>query len=276
MIARDSYSKRKFTSFSPEGQIKALARLLQALEASLDEEEKAGQLRAHILECVGWMESPLPENVWELFDALNQGPDAHRTCQAISRFHSSLGKTFKDSELTIVREDGPREADPAALGRAREMIVILDNLRSVFNVGSIFRSAECLGLGGIWLCGVTATPENPALQKTAMGTAGRVDWRYFPETSAAVRTARESGFALYALETAPNAESVFTSRFELPLALVVGNESLGIAPDILRFCGHHIQLPVQGWKNSLNVGVAFAVCAYQIVFGGTSQTQGSS
>lgn len=275
MIARDSYSKRKFTSFSPEGQIKAIARLLRALEASLNDEEKACELRAHILECVGWMESPLPENVRELSDALKQGPDAHRTCQAISRFHSSLGKTFKDSELTIVREDGPREADPAALARAREIIVILDNLRSVFNVGSIFRSAECLGIGGIWLCGVSATPENPALQKTAMGTTGRVDWRHYAETAAALRTARESGFALYALETAQGAESVFTSRFELPLALVVGNESLGIAPDILKLCDHHIQLPVQGWKNSLNVGVAFAVCAYQIIFGGTSQTQGS-
>ncbi|MFO8145389.1 MAG: hypothetical protein R6T89_06660, partial [Candidatus Syntrophosphaera sp.] len=69
MITRDSYSKRKFTSFTLERQIKALARLLQALEASLDEEEKAGQLRAHILECVGWMESPLPENARELSDA---------------------------------------------------------------------------------------------------------------------------------------------------------------------------------------------------------------
>ncbi len=272
MIARASYSKRKFTTFTLDGQIKAIARLLRALEASLNEEEKAGQLRAHILECVGWMESPPPENVRELSDALKHGPDAHQTCQAISRFHSSLGKTFKDSELTLVREDGPREADPAALGRAREIIVILDNLRSVFNVGSIFRSAECLGIGEIWLCGVSATPGNPALQKTAMGTAERVAWRHFAETSAAVRTARASGFALYALETAPNAGSVFTSRFELPLALVVGNESLGIAPDILRLCGRHIQLPVQGWKNSLNVGVAFAVCAYQIVFGGTSHT----
>jgi len=114
---------------------------------------------------------------------------------------------------------------------------------------------------------VTATPANPALARTAMGTADRVPWRHFPSTLEAVQAAKAQGYELYALETTADATSVFEAEYRFPLALVVGNESLGISQEVLELCGQHVSLAVQGWKNSLNVAVAFGICAYQAVFG---------
>lgn len=262
-----TFSRRKFQSLDPAGQIRALVKLLQALEQSIARQDNMIALRDHCLECISWMEPPLPEIAEKLAGNLAGKTDQHQILQAIDQFHSAAGLAGKDSQFSVLKGDGLRPADPQALSRARKVVLILDNLRSAFNVGSIFRSAECLGLAGIWLCGVTATPDNPTLDKTARETAGRVAWQYFPSTLEALDEARSTGYRLYALETTTSSQSAFETDFELPLALVVGNESLGISPDILNNCPHHVSLPVLGWKNSLNVAVACAVCAYQIIFG---------
>jgi tRNA G18 (ribose-2'-O)-methylase SpoU len=105
------------------------------------------------------------------------------------------------------------------------------------------------------------------MAKTAMGTESLLPWRYFPSTAEALAACREEGKCIYALETAHEAKSVFNSKFSLPLALVIGNESLGIESCILQLCDETITLPQLGWKNSLNVGVATAAALYQIIFG---------
>ena len=102
--------------------------------------------------------------------------------------------------------------------------------------------------------------------KTSMGTCDRVAWCQFQETSQAIAKYRQAGYTIYALETAQDAVSVFDFQPQLPLALIIGNESLGISQDVLALCDGCLALPVLGWKNSLNVGVAFAVTAYQLVF----------
>jgi tRNA(Leu) C34 or U34 (ribose-2'-O)-methylase TrmL len=263
-----SYSEKKFLTLSPAGQAKALEKLLEALEESLADAFTAETLRTHILECVSWMGEPLPDNVSKLAEGLRHAQNPWQSGMAIQAYRTSLGRTFKDTQLGIVKGDGPRAQDAVALKRAQQMTLILDNLRSVFNIGSIFRCAECLSLKEILLCGVSATPDHPALKKTAMGTQDKVAWRYFTETADAIREARSAGCRIVALETAENAVSVFSAGFRIPLALVVGNESLGLPPDVLALCDEVVSLPVLGWKNSLNVAVATAVCAYQIVFGG--------
>lgn len=261
-----SFSKRKFQSFSPEAQIKALDKLSMALEENLTDPETSAQVISSIQNCVSWLKEPVPQNLMQFSQALDKAKDVRDIALAVAAFQSSLGKNFADSQLQLQTQDGPRFANARSLERASQIILILDNLRSAFNVGSIFRSAECLGIPELWLCGLCPSPANPALIKTARGTAEKLSWRYFAHTSEAVEKAKNKGHTVYALETAPDAGSVFETDFQLPLALVLGNESLGIG-EALKLCDHIVSLPVQGWKNSLNVAVAASVCAYQIVFG---------
>ncbi len=184
----------------------------------------------------------------------------------LTPYFDAKGIIRKDNQIPIRTRDGSPEQDPAATARAQQIIVIADNLRSVFNVGSIFRTSECLALAGIYLCGISPTPQHPNMEKTAMGTSSLVPWQYFANTADAIHRAQLQGYTVYALETAENATSVFEATISFPIAIVLGNESLGISPETLQLCDKIIDLPVLGWKNSLNVGVAFSICAYQIVF----------
>ncbi len=267
------YSQRKFQSFTPEQQGKAVARLIYTLDSVLGDAEQTRRLCQQIQQCVWWMLDHASLPLLQFTEGIRDNPDPHHLAQCLSRYYASQGKNLKDSQFAVIKGDGMRVSDPVALARARQVTVIADNLRSAFNVGSLFRSSECLRLKAIHLCGVSATPSNPALQKTALGTTGQVTWKQFATTAAALEAARDQGNTIYALETTSAAVSVFETGFSLPLALVVGNESLGIGEDILAQCDHHVCLPVMGWKNSLNVGVAFAIAAYQIVFGGTAAAE---
>jgi len=211
-----------------------------------------------------------PEIPFLLENFLDLNCDPPRLRIALSRYLSETEPIVKDTQIPLREGDGLKVTDPELLDRSRQIVVILDNLRSVFNVGSIFRSSECLALGGLALCGITPNPKQARMTKTAMGTTERVKWTCFQETKDAISHYREKGYRIIALETAQDAESVYSYRPQLPLALVLGNESLGISQEVLALCDGCIALPVLGWKNSLNVGVAFAVAAYQLVFSGSS------
>ncbi len=261
------YHQTKFASLSPARQLKSLDKLLFALVGSLADPARYQLLRAEVQNCLGWMKPLADPQLRTLKGLLASPAGPHQIIAAIDAWRASRGQTFSDGQLELIRGDAPREADPSRLARAAGITVILDNLRSVFNVGSIFRSAECLGIPTLYLCGVSATPEHPALAKTARGTAERVGWKHFPSAADAIAQAKADGCLICAVETAAAASSVFETNLPTPLALVLGNESLGLAPETMALCGCCVRLPVQGWKNSLNVATAFAVCAYQIVFG---------
>lgn len=186
----------------------------------------------------------------------------------LALLHAALDEhsiTRTDTQIKIRTMDMERRADPKALARAQNVVLILDNLRSVFNVGSIFRTAECLAIKELCLCGITPTPLQQKLHKTAMGTAQRVAWTHYEDTVVAIQKFRDAGFTIYALETAETATNIYDFEPRFPLALLIGNESLGINPALLPYCDLVIELPVLGWKNSLNVGTALAVSAYQLI-----------
>ncbi|MCB5224559.1 MAG: RNA methyltransferase [Candidatus Cloacimonadaceae bacterium] len=267
-----SYSKKKFQNLAPQTQLKALEKLAEALEENLEIQDAAAHFIGEIQDCVSWMEKPVPQVAIELSQALDKAKTHRDISLALAPFQNSLGKNLADSHLQLPQRDGARFADPKTLNRASRIILILDNLRSAFNVGSIFRGADCLGIGEIWLCGVSPLPGNPALAKTARGTEEKLVWRHFSNTIQAVEEAKTRGRKVYALETSPESSSVFETDFQLPLALLLGNESHGIG-EALKLCDHIVSLPVQGWKNSLNVAVAASVCAYQIVFGHPTSLQ---
>ena len=163
-----------------------------------------------------------------------------------------LQHDLKDHQFLISRTDGSRD-----LRVEFPLILVLDNLRSSFNVGAIIRSAECFGVSEIYFCGYT--PDNAKVAQTAMGTREFIKATKFADCQAAIEQLRSQGSCIYALETADIAGSIYEQELQLPAALIVGNESLGISREILEQVDQILEIPLHGWKNSLNVGAATAI-----------------
>ena len=150
-----------------------------------------------------------------------------------------------------------------------EVEALLDNIRSIFNVGNMIRTADGAGLRHLHLCGITATPRNPKLAKTALGAENSVAWTRHRNGLAAASSLKAKGFRLWALEGGPRAESLFDTTEYIhgpPVVLVVGSEVSGVDPGILEQCERVFSLPMQGSKTTLNVSVAFGIAAYFLRF----------
>ncbi len=141
--------------------------------------------------------------------------------------------------------------------------VVLDRLRSAYNVGNVFRVAEALQVERIVTCGYTATPPHPKLARTARGCDLLVPCEASPDAATALAALRAAGCWICALETVPGAAPVWEVPMRFPAALVFGNEALGIAPEALELCDAVACLPRLGIKNSINVGNCAAVAPYE-------------
>lgn len=154
----------------------------------------------------------------------------------------------------------------------REIVVVLDNIRSAHNVGSIFRTAEGAGIKHIYLCGITPTPEEkPILGKTALGSELVVPWSSHLNGVVLARKLIGDGHCLLALERTLEAVSIFDNEVHevsdrKPLALILGNERAGVDPGLIDLCEAVLALPMIGQKSSLNVAVAFGVAVYWLAF----------
>ena len=158
--------------------------------------------------------------------------------------------------------------------------VLLDNIRSAWNVGSMLRSCDGAGVRHVHLCGVSATPDNLKVAKTALGAEKSLPWTFYPDGVSAVQALKTQGLRLWALEGGERAESLFDvmaeeKMGETPIALVAGNELSGVDPGILELCDRVVCLPMEGIKGSLNVAVAFGIAVYTIRFG-SSHRPGAS
>jgi 23S rRNA (guanosine2251-2'-O)-methyltransferase len=147
-----------------------------------------------------------------------------------------------------------------------EITIILDRLRSAHNTGNIFRLADAVGAREIIACGYTPAPPHPKLAKTAMGTDKYVKCRHFNTSLEAVTALREEGVKMIlAVETVDSAVSAWKMDYQYPLALIFGNEALGISEDTLKVCNGAVNLPMFGNKESINVGNCAAVVLYSAV-----------
>jgi 23S rRNA (guanosine2251-2'-O)-methyltransferase len=146
--------------------------------------------------------------------------------------------------------------------------VLLDNIRSIYNVGSILRTADGAGLTHLYCCGITPPPDHPKIAKTALGAEKSVGWTRNRNGLETAVSLKERGYQLLALECTPDATLLSDVQLadSQPVVLVVGNEIAGVDPHILAICDQTIMLPMQGVKNSLNVASAFAVAAYVLRF----------
>ena len=156
------------------------------------------------------------------------------------------------------------------LQRANNCIVevVLDNLRSTLNVGSIFRTADGAGVNHIYCCGTTPTPQHPKIAKTSLGAEGFLPWSYSPNALDVIREKRTKGSLVFSLEATPAARSIFSRSDKIhnqSTLLVVGNEISGVDPDILTESDDILFIPMAGQKTSLNVAVAFGIAIYSLV-----------
>lgn len=158
---------------------------------------------------------------------------------------------------------------PNRIGTAGPVLhLLLDNVRSTYNVGSLFRTADGAGVKQIELCGITPTPDHPKVAKTALGAEQSVDWRYHRNALHAAAALQAGGLRLWALETCPEADLLPTlapPRHQ-PLALIIGNEITGVDPALLARCQTIVRLPMLGRKRSLNVASAAAIAIYWLRF----------
>lgn len=176
------------------------------------------------------------------------------------------------TELVLERSiDSENHPSPPAVKTtafpSAPLCALLDNIRSAGNVGSMFRTADGAGLQRFYLCGMTATPENPAVAKTSLGAHEHLPWSWHPDGVVAARSLVEEGCRLWALEEAPGATPLWDARLEpdsKPVILVVGNEVCGVDPDILELCERVLVIPMRGVKRSLNAAVAFGIAVYTL------------
>ena len=176
---------------------------------------------------------------------------------------NKIGDTETNFDIRTI-DSGISIGEYRALPR-HPLILVLDNLRSAFNVGALFRLADCLRLEAIFLCGCTACPPNPKLLKTSMGTIDFVEWRYFSTTIEAVAELRSRRVMVWAAETVEGAISYEQAQIPDHLALILGNEALGVDSELLPLCDAIVEIPVYGLKNSLNVAQSCAVLGYHVV-----------
>ena len=147
------------------------------------------------------------------------------------------------------------------------VVVVLENIRSMHNVGSVFRTADAFLLTAIYLCGYTPQPPHRDIHKTALGATETVEWKYFAKAVDALRDLRQEGFSIFAVEQVE--QSVPLQKFDSfkypKLAVVFGNEVSGVGEEVLQACNGCIEIPQLGMKHSLNISVAAGIVLWELV-----------
>ena len=168
-------------------------------------------------------------------------------------------RKLKNSELTRLDTDQFKEAEKSPL------IVVLDNIRSLNNIGSIFRSADAFLIKKIYLCGITARPPHKDIHKTALGATESVDWEYREDAAALIQELSKDHYCL-AVEQTENA--VMLNDFQPPenktCVLVFGNEVKGVKQEVVNLCHTALEIPQFGTKHSLNVSVSAGVVLWDL------------
>ncbi len=146
------------------------------------------------------------------------------------------------------------------------LVVVLDNIRSCNNIGSVFRTSDALLVEKIYLCGITATPPNNEIRKTALDAEKSVDWEYFEHTEEVVKKLQAEGFKVYAIEQVDSSIMLpdFQTKKGEKIALVFGNEVKGVKQSVVNICNGSIEIPQYGTKHSFNISVSAGIVLWDI------------
>ena len=144
------------------------------------------------------------------------------------------------------------------------VVIVLDNVRSLSNVGAVFRSADAFRIGELFLCGITACPPHREIHKTALGADETVPWRYFGSTSEACAELKRMGYKIYAVEQVEGSVMLQDFAAEPNSAFIMGNEVDGVADEVLPLCDGAVEIPQEGTKHSLNVSVCSGIFMWEL------------
>lgn len=160
-----------------------------------------------------------------------------------------------------------KHSRPASSSNKRGHSILLDNVRSAWNVGSIFRTADGFGYSHAYLCGITPSPDNGAVMKTSLGAENSVSWTSHSDAVKLAAELKSKGFKLIALEEHEHSASLLEwadHTIQSETTLIVGNEITGVDPHLLALCDAIYHIPMYGEKKSFNVAIAFAIAAYAL------------
>jgi tRNA G18 (ribose-2'-O)-methylase SpoU len=170
-------------------------------------------------------------------------------------------RKLKNSELDRLSVDEYKAIEKTPV------TVVLDNIRSCNNIGSVFRTSDALLIEKILLCGITATPPNTEIHKTALDAEKSVPWMYFAETETAVEKLKEDGYRVFAVEQVVNSIMLpdFHPKKGQKLALIFGNEVKGVQQSVVNLCDGAIEIPQYGTKHSFNISVSAGIVLWDLV-----------
>ncbi len=170
-------------------------------------------------------------------------------------------RKLRNEELTRLNTEEYKNA------QKNNITLVLDQVRSLNNVGSAFRTADAFLIERIMLCGLTGTPPNKEIEKTALGATETVPWEYHKTTEEALEKLKKNGYQIFAVEQVD--KSIMLHNFNLPAnqktALVFGHEVYGVSQDVINLCNGCIEIPQLGSKHSLNISVSIGIVLWEIM-----------
>jgi tRNA G18 (ribose-2'-O)-methylase SpoU len=169
-------------------------------------------------------------------------------------------RKLNNEELNRLTVDDFKEVEKIPL------IIVLDNIRSQHNIGSVFRTSDAFRIAAIHLCGITATPPNREIHKTALGATDTVNWAYFENTLLAIEKLKEKNYTIYAVEQAEQSISLndFIVKEGDKIALIFGNEVDGVSEEVMQKVDGCIEIPQFGTKHSLNISVSAGIVIWEV------------
>lgn len=168
-------------------------------------------------------------------------------------------RKFKNEEL------GRKSVDEFQRAEKMPVVIVLDNVRSMHNVGSVFRTADAFCCEALYLCGITAAPPHREIEKTALGATASVRWKYFKSTVHAVSELRAEGYALVAVEQAEGGVPLDKFNVEgTKIALIFGHEMTGVSDEAMDMVDAAVEVPQQGTKHSLNISVCAGIVIWEV------------
>jgi len=252
------YSDQIFKNFSLQKQYKEIYKLILLIENNSFVNERE-DVSFTVTKYISFLsnDEQIVFNKEMLFNARQRQ-------ELLTNLESKLNLNIKDDNIFQDKMIITKDDNVSREKYIRPFILILDNLRSAFNVGSIFRTAESLSVQKIYLTKSTPTPKNEKVKKTSMSAYQWVEWDQADDIKQLIYKYKQLNYSIYALETVKNATLYSEETYNRPLVLILGNEKLGLSADVLSFCDKIISIPMSGIKNSLNVGVSFGICGFEI------------
>ena len=260
-----TYPQNKFQELEPERQARIVLELISNIELQWNDfDQKSGSLKV-LKNYFAWMNlHASPISFFKRLSALEFRIENDMSLRELLDLAVPLERyldlALKDESLLPVREGD----DSSAERKTFPIVLVLDHLRSAFNVGSLFRSGECLGVEHIHLVGYTPTPDDKSVQKTAMGTDQWMEWTQHDQMSDLTAELKTQNYQLVALETCKGAKTLREFVPIGPVALFAGNERFGLSQDLIQQMDAVVEIPMCGGKNSLNVANSVSVALYDL------------